>query len=320
MAGFGRAKKFWDTTREVSVKQILRDAQKPFSIAIVGTPEKRAELLHHLFPNISDEDVIPERSLVKAFDSTSAEVGFPTDAGPDYLIIDAGGGRSLALLDAPVYSMDEMGGWERVSERILDERPDLALSLARRFPGLRPAVSQRIIKDTGLANAEFAMLNALPGVIPIVAPLLPAAAIGDIFMLTKNQAMMLYKLAAIHDLPLDLRSRSRDMAPLLGNAFGWRAIARELIGMVPGGFGLVARGAIAYAGTVALGKALLRFYETGQQPTRAVFKELYAEAQQGAKEVARGILKSIQERARRPVKAIESAEQEAESAGGPHGR
>ena len=42
-------------------------------------------------------------------------------------------------------------------------------------------------------------LNALPGVIPIIAPLLPAAAIGDIFMLTKNQAMMLYRLAAIHE-------------------------------------------------------------------------------------------------------------------------
>jgi uncharacterized protein (DUF697 family) len=312
MAKFDQAKKFWKATKEVSVGQIAQEAQRPFSVAIVGAREKRAELLHRLFPAAAEDDVIPERSLVKAFDSTSEEVGFPVDAGPDYLVIDAGGGRALAPINSPVYSLDEMGGWDRVAERILDQRPELRLSLARRFPGLRPLVSQRIIHDTALANAEFAMLNAIPGVIPIVAPLLPAAAIGDIFMLTKNQAMMLYKLAAIHEMPLDLRSRSRDLAPLLGNAFGWRAIARELVGLAPGGVGLVAKGAIAYAGTVALGKALQRLYETGQVPTKAALKELYDEAMNGAKEISRGILRSIQKRARKPVAAIEAAEKDSE--------
>jgi uncharacterized protein (DUF697 family) len=312
MAGFEAAKRFWKTTKEVSIGQIAQAAQRPFSIAIVGTPERRAELLHRLFPNVAEGEVVPERSLVKAFDSTSTEVGFPADAGPDYLVIDAGGGRALTPINSPVYSIDEMGDVDRVLERVLDQRPELMLSLARRFPGLRPLVAQRIIHETALANAEFAMLNALPGVIPIVAPLLPAVSVGDIFMLTKNQAMMLYKLAAIHELPLDLRSRSKDMAPLLGNAFGWRAIARELVGMAPGGVGLVAKGAIAYAGTVALGKALERLYETGQVPTKAAVKELYDEAMSGAKEVSRGILASIRKRARKPVPAIEAAERESE--------
>lgn len=312
MAAIDRAKSFWKTTREVSIGQIAQQAQRPFSVAVVGTPENRQALLRHLFPDSVEGDVIPERSLVKAFDSTSEEVGFPVDAGPDYLVIDAGGGRALAPINSPIYSLDEMGGWERVSERILEQRPELMLSLARRFPGLRPAVSQRIIHDTAIANAEFAMLNALPGVIPIVAPLLPAASIGDIFMLTKNQTMMLFKLAAIHELPLDLRSRSRDMAPLLGNAFGWRAIARELIGLAPGGVGLAAKGAIAYAGTVALGKALQKLYETGEVPTKAALKVMYDEAMQGAKEISRGLLRSIQKRARKPVAAIEAAEKESE--------
>src|SRR5205085_1889046 len=114
-----------------------------------------------------------------------------------------------------------------------------------------------------------AMLSALPGVIPIIGPLLPPGALVDMFMLTKNQAMMLYKLAAIHDLPLDASSRSRDLGPLLANAFGWRALARELVGAVPGGIGMVARGTIAYAGTVAIGKSLSRLYQTGQKATRA---------------------------------------------------
>src|SRR5262249_38273643 len=149
-----------------------------------------------------------------------------------------------------------------VLARLLEQRPDLLLSLGRRFPGLRDAVAKRVIRDTATANAEFAMLTALPGDIPVLGAILPAGAIGDIFVLTKNQAMMMYRLAALHELPLDTKSRSRDIAPLLANAFGWRALAREIVGAVPGGVGLVARGSIAYAGTVALGKSLEKLYST----------------------------------------------------------
>lgn len=293
MAGFDQAKKFWKTTKEVSVKEVARQTDRPIGIAVVGEPERRAELLRHLFPNATSEDVVPERSLVRTFDSTAPQDGFPRDPGPDYIVLDAGGGRKDPPPGLHIYCVDEVGGWERLMERVLDQRPDLALSLARRLPGFRHAVSERIIRDTALANAEFAMLNALPGVIPIIAPLLPAAAIGDIFLLTKNQAMMLFKLAAAHDLPLDMKARSRDLAPLLGNAFGWRAVAREIVGAVPGGVGLVAKGAIAYAGTMALGRALLKLYETGELPTRAQLARLYSEAYQGAKKIAAERLRAV---------------------------
>ena len=137
------------------------------------------------------------------------------------------------------------------------------------------------------------MISALPGVIPIVGAILPASAIGDIIMLTKNQAMMMFRLAAIYNLPVDVSSRSRDLGPLLANAFGWRALARELVGAVPGGVGLAARGTIAYAGTVALGKGIQRLYATGQQPTRALLSRFYKEAASGAKELVGGIARRI---------------------------
>jgi uncharacterized protein (DUF697 family) len=133
------------------------------------------------------------------------------------------------------------------------------------------------------------MLNALPGVIPPLAILLPTTAIGDIVILAKNQAMMLFRLAAAHNLPLDLTSRSPDLAPLLGNAFGWRALARQLVAVVPGGVGVAARGAIAYAGTVALGEALRRLYALGQKPNRAQVARLYRESLTEARDVAKSI-------------------------------
>lgn len=306
MAGIGQAKTFWKTIRAVSVPEIAREAEKPFSITIVGEPTKREEAWKQLFPNTDEGAVLPQRSLIQSFDTTSPEDGFPAESDMDTLVIDAGGGRSETLSQVPVYSVDELGGWDRVLERLLDARPDLALSMARRFPGLRPLVSDRIVKDTAMANAEFAMLNALPGVVPIIAPLLPAAAIGDIFMLTKNQAMMLFRLAAAHDLPLDMRARSRDLAPLLGNAFGWRAIAREVVGIVPGGLGLVARGAIAYAGTIALGRGIQKLYETGKQPTKAQIAQYYREAYAGAKEIVRERLQILRGRKRKDVPVLDT--------------
>ena len=247
------------------------------------------------------DDILPERSLVRAFDSTSPDEGFPVESGSFDMVIDAGGGREQAPDGLRLFSRDEIGSWDLLAERLIEERPDLMLSMARRFPGLRPLVSQRIIKETAIANAEFAMLSSLPGVIPIIGVLLPPGAIVDIFMLTKNQGMMLFKLAAIHELPLDISSRSRDLAPLLANAFGWRAIARELVGGVPGGIGMVARGSIAYAGTVALGKGILRLYETGRQPTRAQINQFYHEALKSAKGTIQGIARRIRPQRKKAI-------------------
>lgn len=301
MAKVDVAKAFWKTLKTVSVKAIAQEAQKPFAVAVVGCPDKRDQLYDVLFPGKSPDDILPERSLVRAFDSTSPESGFPAETGAFDLVIDAGGGREEAPPGLRLFSLEEIGNWELLAERLIEERPDLMLSMARRFPGLRPMVSQRIIKETAIANAEFAMLSALPGVIPIIGALLPPGAIADIIVLTKNQGMMLFKLAAIHDLPLDASSRSRDLAPLLANAFGWRAIARELVGGVPGGIGMVARGTIAYAGTVAVGKGVLKLYETGNQPTRAQINQFYREALASARGTIQGIARKIRPQRKKAI-------------------
>ncbi len=311
---FQQAKNFWNIVKSVSVGEIAKEAYRPVSLAIVGEKEKREQAIRWLLTSLEkdapasspqkEEGVIlllpgeraQNRIQPECFDSTDPIEGFPANPGAFDLVIDVGGGRRNAPVGLLIYSVEEMGGWERVVARILSERADLSLALARSFPGLRAEVAQRIIRDTANANAQFAMLNALPGVLPVIGALLPAGAIADMLILTKNQAMMLYRLAAVYDQPLDLRQRSRDLAPLLGNAFGWRALAREIVGVVPGGVGLVARGAIAYAGTIALGKALDRFYVTGLHPTRQQISRFYKEAYGGAKEIAAGIARRLPHR------------------------
>ncbi len=284
------AKSFWRIMKSVSLGEIVQESRRTFAMAVVGAPEKRVVVLRRLYPDMPDEAVHP---LLRTFDSIAPEAGFPQEAGSFDIVLDAGAGWAPNAAPARLYSVTELGSWDAVVERVLDEHPGLMLSLARRFPGLREAVSHRIVRETATANAQFAMLNALPGIVPLLGILIPTAILGDLVFLSKNQALMLYRLAAAHDLPLDVRARSQDLAPLVGSAFGWRALAREMVGFVPGGIGLAARGAIAYAGTYALGEAMRRFYAMGEHPTRSRLGGLYRasldQARTTASEIARRI-------------------------------
>ena len=305
IARIGQAKTFWRILKSVSLSEIERDAARPISFAVVGAATERASVIAHLYEGASDATAADR--AVESFANTSEETGFPQDPGAFDIAIDAGGGRVDPPPGAHIVSVAEIGDWERVVERLLDLRPDLLLAMARRFPGLRTAVCARIISETATANAQLAMLNALPGVIPGLGVLLPTSLLGDIVLLTKNQAIMLLRLAAAHDLPLDLRARMQDLAPLLGNAFGWRAVARELVAVVPGGVGVAARGAIAYSGTYTLGHAVHRLYAYGQRPTRAQLAALYREARGHARGIVGGLAKAIGDR-RPKRKALPPAE------------
>jgi uncharacterized protein (DUF697 family) len=321
MPAINHAKSFWKNIKAVSITEIAREAQRPFTLSVVGEPAAREAVLDALFDgHAAPEGYTMDRGAVPVYLSTQPEDGFPANATANHLVVQTGG-RGEARTEALLFNVEELGGWERAKSRILEQRPDLALALARRFPAFRRQVAEGIIRDTATTNAEFAMLNALPGVVPIVAPLLPAAAIGDVFMLTKNQAMMLFRLAAAHGLPVDVRARSKEMGPLLGNALGWRALARELVGMVPGGIGLGARGAIAYAGTAALGRALLAYYETGRLPDRAQINRFYTESYAGAKRIAEERLRFLRRKPQEPARDASAApERELEPTGRPEGR
>ena len=280
-------RQFWKTTKEISVTAIIEEAERSIEIVICGELEFRESIENALGTPIAIEGVTRNISPNNAT-RIIAVVNTPSDTPPNA---------------AFVYSVDQIGSLQRTLDRILEDNPEYMLALGRKYPGLRPKIVNEIIANCAVTNAEFAMLNALPGVAPGLSILLPAGAISDMIMLTKNQAMMLYRLAAVHGKPLDIGSRSRDIAPLLGNAFGWRAIARELVGVVPGGIGLAARGAIAYAGTVALGRALTKYYVVGRPASAREIRQYYKDAISTGKSIVLDVAKNITGRKKRIVKS-----------------
>ena len=292
------ATKFWNTIKEVSVRDISVESRRPFSM------EVDSELISRFDPNSSGSKSVERFSdvVVASEENTSSSVTIGTSSD-DLIRISIQNRRSnpLETTNLKVYVVKEIGDIDRTLRRVLEDNPQIALSIARTVPIFRSVLAKQVIHDTAMANAEYAMLNALPGVVPIIAPLLPATAIGDIFMLTKNQGMMMFKLAAMYDQSLDIRDRSKEITSILGNSIGWRAIAREVAGIVPGGVGLLVRGALAYAGTYAAGMALEEFYATGLRPTQAKLKSYYKQAYLEALETMKRLTPSARSKKRKRI-------------------
>lgn len=285
MARVGGAKGFWDVLKSVSVSEIAREANRPLSVAIVGTREDRPAAVLALFSREKSEAqnylprprALPEPVYVQEFDSFTTESAYPRESNVFDIVISLGSDRDGAPAGTAIYSLTELGGWDGLLERILDDRPELALSLARNLPVFRRAVAQRVIAQTATTNAQWALITGISAAIPITAILLPVNTLSDIVVLTKNQTMMVLRLAAAYGLPVEYRSRMKELGPILANAFGWRAIARELVGVVPG-VGFLARAMIAYAGTATVGKAAQLYYETGEIATAGQLRKLYRDA------------------------------------------
>jgi uncharacterized protein (DUF697 family) len=130
--------------------------------------------------------------------------------------------------------------------RALDD--DYLVALAKGYPPFRRAVCEEIIRHN-------ARQNAVVGALPI-----PGA---DMPVMTANQARMVLNIAAAYGEELSME-RARELLGVLAAGFGLRALARQAVKLVPLG-GWAAAGVIGYAGTIAMGRATILYFERGGQ-------------------------------------------------------
>ncbi len=269
---------FWKRVRSISVSEIAREAERPLSVAVVGPPEARAAAIARLRePDTSEATTVarPSSPLLQEYGDTQLLPGGEITYD---VILHVAGDRGEVTGTGPVYSVDELGGWDQALDRIIADRPELALALGRSFPAFRGRVAQQIIQQTAATNAQFTLLTGIASAVPIADLIgLPASALSDIVILTKNQILMCLRLAAVYGLEVQPRRRLKELGPILANAFGWRTVARTVLGQIPFA-GLVGKPLISYAGTVTLGKAAQVYYETGEMLTGAQFRRLYRDS------------------------------------------
>jgi uncharacterized protein (DUF697 family) len=138
-------------------------------------------------------------------------------------------------------------GVARVLARTLGER---GIGLAQRLPALREPVIDDLIRRASRRNAAIAAAVWVPGL--------------DMPILTLNQLRLVLRIALASGEEVG-PARLPELAGVVGAAFGFRTIARQLLGLVPFA-GWATRASIAYAGTRSIGEAAKRRYSLGRLP------------------------------------------------------
>jgi uncharacterized protein (DUF697 family) len=119
-------------------------------------------------------------------------------------------------------------------------------ALAARLPVLRGPLCDHLIRTFSRRNGITSAAVFIPGV--------------DMPLLTLRQIRLVLRIALAHGEDVDNR-RAMELLGVVGAGFGMRAVARQLLDLIPVA-GWAVKGAIAYTGTKAVGEAAVRYFET----------------------------------------------------------
>lgn len=303
----------WATLRELDVKAIRDESERPLAIACVGHAPPIDEIDRLLFTGaerygaggVNPIELIPiDQAAQRAASLRSVDMLIlgvdtrvaitPAEAEaigqlerfslPALVVLVYGERTSGAALPRSIAAHTvvladplALDAADRLATAVLERLPaELHLTAARRLAGVRASFARDLINSTSFTNATYSLASGLPEQIPILS--VPFAA-ADILVLTKNQAMMVYRLALAYGAPPDFQERIREVIPVVGGAFLWRQAARSLIGLIPV-WGLLPKVAIAYAGTYTTGVAAWRWFASGEIVSTDQLKRISNEALQ----------------------------------------
>jgi uncharacterized protein (DUF697 family) len=134
---------------------------------------------------------------------------------------------------------------EEIAAAVARRLGENGTALAARLPVLRAAVCDELIRSFSKRNALVGAAIFIPGV--------------DMPVLTLNQGRLVLRIALAYGQQIDME-RAAELLGVVGAGFGFRAVARELLDLVPVA-GWAVKGAVAYAGTKAIGEAAVRYFE-----------------------------------------------------------
>ncbi len=219
------------------LRRDLGRGARPGAIRADDTPEGAAVLVYVLGrdPDEADEAALKRARRARvpivavAAGPVSDDVTLPFVLATDVVRVGAGEGFPLDAIAA------------RIAARLGEE----AAPLAARIPLLRDAVCAELVASFSRKNGLLAAAVFVPG--------------ADLPLLTLNQLRLVLRVAQAFGEDVG-RERLPELAASLGAGLGLRAVARELLDFVPVA-GWAVKGAVAYAGTRALGEAAVRRFE-----------------------------------------------------------
>ncbi|MBX5490720.1 MAG: hypothetical protein IRZ14_06140 [Chloroflexi bacterium] len=312
------AQGMWALVRELDWRPIRAQAETPPRIALLGAGplvERVTRLLGTLKPVARGPLDLPLQAplpdLTVLLPGQPEEVAAAMQRAAELEAQDAG---AVVLVPAGHEPSPPGGGYvvvdpaapeseEQLALTVLDATPsERKLALGRACLPLRGPLARQLCQETAMANAQFALLANLPAALPGVG----AAGVGaDIVILTKNQILLVYKLAALWGARLDSpRALFLELAPVVGGAFFWRTTARALLGLVPGFAAVAPKVAVAYLGTYIVGGLASAYYASGMRPDEARVREIEHEARQALAQAWRRLRPHDRRAAVEPAAAV----------------
>ncbi len=219
---------------DVLLRELRRGGAEPAAVGL-GEPAGAAVYVHALagIPGEQDETLLrrARRGRIPAVVVAAGSGLRPIPYVPATAVVRLETGHGLPL-----------GAIARTIAARLDED---AAPLAARVPFLREAVCERLIASCARQNALVAAAVWIPG--------------ADLPVLALNQLRLVLRLAQAYGED-GTRERLPELAATLGAGFGLRAVARELLAVLPLA-GWAVQGVVAYVGTRGVGEAARRRFE-----------------------------------------------------------
>jgi len=244
----------WNVAKEVRLA-----ASDDRALALAGAPELVAALERELGRDGDRSALVGPDALDRAAALVLVLVAPPSEADEEVLkkarrarvpvlCLAAGpvDGAIPYVLATDVVRADPGRGFplEELARALARRLGEAATPLAARLPMLRDAVCDHLVESFARRNAIVAAAVFVPG--------------ADLPVLTLNQARLVLRIASAYGVEIDAQ-RLPELLGVLGAGFGLRTLAREALDAVPVA-GWFLKGAVAYAGTRALGEAARRYF------------------------------------------------------------
>ena len=284
-----------EAIHKLDPEDIRKHTDRPVRLLLYGGNDDEYRQMEGYF--IPHNLTAAKRAQVRRVIHRSSESTVPAGAGDLEIYYDPAG--ELEGGESGVFGFDPAQP-DAIMRDILHRRRDLAVPLALNVLPFREEISRRMIKKVAKENALFSLATAVPDIVPFISlPWALGEFASDTAFLTANQIRLAFLLAAANDREVGYHEQRTEVASIIMGAFGWRALARELVGKIPWGGGLIPKAAIAYAGTRVVGLSIERYYRIGRAYTRAERRVAYEDALQRGRQIVSGLVRGFEQQKQR---------------------
>jgi uncharacterized protein (DUF697 family) len=277
---------FIDEAKKVNWNEINKMTGRQVSIGLVGSKANTTDMadwlytLNYKLPFVKNPAVTENKkkskkclfvfNIEKDFDEKLLK-------SMTFCIVDENKQDIVRRLNIPTYLY--LSDSENLADEILCDNEEYSYPLAHNFPAFRERVARREIQSTAMQNGGWAVGTAAPNIVPgpqqtITVPL---EAISDFTILTTNEIKMLFSLQGILGYKANPVKAVSEYVIIVGLAKLAQTVATNTIGKIPAGAGVAAKGAVAFAFTMAIGEALFFYILTGKKVGKNFFEKAIPE-------------------------------------------